>query len=87
MTATIEKASGALLSPIGNGPTERVQQHESTWLSTIPKAIIDILSEVKLLQSKEKQEFCISVEIRGVAQHIQELSDPGMDVVIIVDNG
>ena len=79
------QASRALSSPIGRFTTELPSQSKIDP-ATIPIATVDILSEVKLLHSDETQEFWISVEIEAGPQHSQDLLDPSVDVIFIIDN-
>jgi hypothetical protein len=48
-------------------------------------AAVRILPEVRVLSSEEQQTFWVAVEVEGVLHNRRPLTDPGVDVIILVD--
>ncbi|KAL1594541.1 hypothetical protein SLS60_010301 [Paraconiothyrium brasiliense] len=86
--STIKQMAHGLPSPLGNRQgTDAIEGPEAPFMPTTLKLMVNILSEVKLLESGQNQEFWASVEIEGVLHNRRELADSTIDVVFIVDNG
>jgi hypothetical protein len=62
------------------------QSVEVATMPTTLRAAIRIFSEVKMLKA-EMQEFSIAIEVEGVLQNRNALTNGTIDVVFLVDNG
>ena len=86
--AMIKQVARGLPSPLGlRHEPDAIERHGASSMPTTLKTMVNILQEVKVLESHQAQEFWVSVEIEGVLHNRRQLSDSNIDVVFIVNNG
>ena len=56
-------------------------------LPTTIKPVLKIFPEVKVLNTETLQEFWVAIEVEGVLHNQQTLTNQGLDIIIIIDNG
>ena len=54
--------------------------------ASVLAASVRMIPEIKILSSEEEQSFWVAIEVEGVQHNKRRFSDPGIDVIFLIDN-